>query len=114
MSGGFFHPDQVEDDDMDRRPWGQIECEALNTRDGHKARCAWAAGGDCTCGLRVLESEPEGVSIAGEFLSRDALAANNLGVCIVGYDADDRPMHGIVALHGAAGFDFNDDDDLPF
>lgn len=121
MSGGFFgfHPDEIEEQDMDRRPWVQIEMEELNARDGHKAQCAWAAGGDCTCGLWAPEPEPEepgpGISLAGVLYTRDALAAENLDLCIVGYDVDDRPMYGVVALHGAAGCDFDDlDDDLPF
>ncbi len=117
MSGGFFglHPDEIDEQNMDRRPWVQIECEALNARDGHKAQCAWAAGGDCTCGLwGAPDPEPEGISIAGEFLSLDALAAANLERCVVGYDSNDRPMYGIVAMHGSFSFDDDLDDDLPF
>lgn len=107
---------------MDRRPWVQIESEALNVRDGHQYNCAWAAGGDCTCGVYDPEPEeaepkpPPSISIAGQVYTRDTLAVDNLDLCVVGYDADDQPMYGIVALHGAVS-DFSDldpDDDVPF
>ena len=105
MSGGFFHHDS--------RSWFAIESEALNLHAGHQGSCAFAAGGDCTCGLWAPDPEPEGISIAGEWIREDSLAAQNLTIVVVGYDADDRPMYGVSALHGAAA-DLDPDDDLPF
>ena len=39
------------------------ESAGLNERDGHQYNCAWAGGGDCTCGLWA-EPESEAPSSA--------------------------------------------------